>query len=98
QLKPILFPYTTLFRSLADIAPRRPEEQVLRGLHGDRAGAAERPALKVLRKGALDRVPIEAVMLAEARILRRHDRADKIRRNLIVDRKSTRLNSSHVKI
>src|SRR3712207_8663448 len=86
-----LFPYTTLFRSrepglerLAHRVAARPEQQVLRGLHGDGAGAARAlpvpPGLDLAAQGRE----------VEARGLRAEA--------VVLDRKSTRLNSSHANI
>src|SRR5690606_42029170 len=85
-----LFPYTTLFRSarlhVADIADRHDSDQAL--LAVDHRQAAQLHVAHVLGH-MLDRLVLEAVF---------HVRAHDVAHLGIRDRKSTRLNSSHVKI
>src|SRR5690606_41076629 len=79
-----LFPYTTLFRSLGALLVGAAE--VERGLAWERAPAR-------LHR---DR---EVAAAHELGVTRRHDEAERRgRRERLGDRKSTRLNSSHVKI
>src|SRR3546814_5442780 len=54
---------------LADDAARRPEKEVLRRLHGDRAAAAGALAGGVGLGRRLQRTPVEAAVLAEEIVL-----------------------------
>src|SRR2546426_7523713 len=73
-----LFPYTTLFRSPADVAQPQLARDLARGLD---VGLQDR-ALRVFLSGVASRVHV--------------DRGERLGR--LEDRKSTRLNSSHLVI
>src|SRR6185312_4030134 len=61
------------------------EEEVLRELLGDRGPARDDAALlRVLLARLLDRLPIEALMIDEARVFRHHDRALEARRDAAI--------------
>src|SRR5690606_41683193 len=83
-----LFPYTTLFRSLA-------LPSLLRRRH---FGAAARRASRRLRRLPRADADQDARRRPPAAVDRRGDRAHRHRGPAHQDRKSTRLNSSHVKI
>src|SRR5690606_40665025 len=88
------FPYTTLFRSIADADSDRAAELIAGKLRRQQHGAADRvaPEQRALRTSQY----LHAVDIAEL-----HDAAHGTAHVDIVDiqdRKSTRLNSSHVKI
>src|SRR5207249_9225137 len=91
------FPYTTLFRSRVASAPM--VRQVLRVLGTQHDGPVARPG-----KECLQEAPRDANTLAprhlEDRVLRgqSHDAIPGAAPEAAVDRKSTRLNSSHVSI
>src|SRR5207249_11077267 len=92
-----LFPYTTLFRSLSFQRALVVEKKVLGELLGDRGAAlhdAARGGIGGQRAQRAGR--IDAEVLVEAAILGGQHGSDEVVR--IVDRKSTRLNSSHVSI
>src|SRR5690606_39472291 len=91
--RPTLFPYTTLFRSRHHLAP-----DALRlllpgaGASGQRGEGRDRGSLLALRRHRLDRdlhLRLPAALLGHCGAAGRTPAAD---------RKSTRLNSSHVKI
>ena len=67
------------------LAPRRAltrEEQVLRELLRDGRATRDDPALAtILLARLLDRLPVEALMIHEARVFRDHDRALEVRRD-----------------
>src|SRR3712207_7040881 len=87
-----LFPYTTLFRSLGDVDPA---DLLAAGEVGDGSGdphhpveAAGRQAHRLRRLGEQ----------APAGLVRSRHRIEPLAVHLGVDRKSTRLNSSHANI
>src|SRR3712207_8220010 len=81
-----LFPYTTLFRSRADLVEPEPAVELLRPV--GRVGDHEDEVAAALRRGVGRRGDGRArVSLASARLHGPH-----------LDRKSTRLNSSHANI
>src|SRR3712207_7126695 len=84
-----LFPYTTLFRSIADRQARAPAGLRARGDHG-RAEYGVRPGQRARRDPSARVVTdvVEPVAEDEDALLGRLNR----------DRKSTRLNSSHANI
>src|SRR5690606_42012114 len=89
------FPYTTLFRSLLPMQrPRREPataEHVLGEISGRRLGfGVPRP---VVSSAAQTVQPVDGLLVTVDA-----DRCDERRRGRDQDRKSTRLNSSHVKI
>src|SRR5205814_9859755 len=95
--RPTLFPYTTLFRSVADVVAlhARVEMRIAGeigigfagGLDVRRVVRAETPAL--VAEGLVGRL---------ARRRRHRQPRNGLRRGRIADRKSTRLNSSHLGI
>src|SRR5690606_42015339 len=88
-----LFPYTTLFRSLALAA--------VRDGHDARGPAATVVAAGVTRAEDLDEVVVLRAQVVLHGLVRAIGVADDDRQPLFdhaIDRKSTRLNSSHVKI
>src|SRR3712207_9413318 len=89
-----LFPYTTLFRS-----PRVPRASGGAAPHlaGD-PGRPQRPGVRLLQQGAAQQRAVRAA--AERGGVRDPDLHAELRApgELVVDRKSTRLNSSHANI
>src|SRR5690606_41431694 len=91
---PTLFPYTTLFRSVLEAEHRQLRERRVVDLERD-GGLLEVRERCV--RALLLRIVQDEVALAERaalRVLAGHTHGDALRE----DRKSTRLNSSHVKI
>src|SRR5207302_11200227 len=95
---PTLFPYTTLFRSLHAAAgrPARHDRPATRGAH---------PGRRVRRVGSVaalgDPVRLRGHHAVDAALPEARQRIPATRRTRLpgcADRKSTRLNSSHVKI
>src|SRR5207249_9403855 len=82
--RPTLFPYTTLFRSTAEL---------LRALKEDRAPVVRESAAFALRFAA-----VESNLLAALRAAFKDPQSARVRAQSAIDRKSTRLNSSHVSI
>src|SRR5690606_41067031 len=88
-----LFPYTTLFRSEARLAFRRIHERVLvERLERVEDADRELQAVEVRRRVIDLREPVRVDVPEPDRAQRR------VGRRAVEDRKSTRLNSSHVKI
>src|SRR3712207_9049001 len=89
-----LFPYTTLFRSLArpPERARRPEPHIVEQDHQNVRGTLRRAQLADRGKLGL------RVLGVVGRQARGRDVGDRQDRSLGVDRKSTRLNSSHANI
>src|SRR5690606_40068030 len=83
-----LFPYTTLFRSLQNLLfnLRNPDPQ---------SGRTSRFRPQIIHashhRNSTNCLPVQALIII-------HKTAQVIRRSNLIDRKSTRLNSSHVKI
>src|SRR5947209_12931989 len=86
-----LFPYTTLFRShLAEVADRE-----LAALGDQRRGELVAHVRRCLRVAVAEaHLEVDAVLAVELALLRDRQRGPE----LILDRKSTRLNSSHANI
>src|SRR3712207_8267509 len=80
-----LFPYTTLFRSL--VQARDVEELFVRSLHGFGRGCVTGPGSDSLRSAGHGCSPARGALSGGADLMRRS-----------LDRKSTRLNSSHANI
>ena len=60
----------------------RPEEQIFHQLLRNRRPSANTPAFLILFGGKLDRMPIESVVIIEARVLSGNHRMLKIGRDL----------------
>src|SRR5690606_40975277 len=92
--RPALFPYTTLFRSGAGERPARPPSAA--GRPG--AGSEQGGGLAVPAGGAEGAGEVPAHLEGQHPDLRVADRGQAVPVGVAQDRKSTRLNSSHVKI
>src|SRR5690606_40870302 len=91
--RPSLLPYTTLFRSRARQLPHHPLPQVLAPRHA--LGAVRRPHQPHSHLNACIGFPVEPTEIRVTCIFLRRGSGHWVGER---DRKSTRLNSSHVKI
>src|SRR5207253_4200127 len=90
---PPLFPYTTLFRSLLNAPAARPSHRDVGGGRSAQAKGERKLALGVKMPSCPD-----PLRLADAAGRDRDTGADSVPVRPLSDRKSTRLNSSHVAI
>src|SRR5207302_5248920 len=98
QPKPTLFPYTTLFRSERNARGRFRRQDVLRHDHLAPAVSEGRRGVGLQRRASL--AARQHVARGDRALDRRHRAgwSEVMAERDKVDRKSTRLNSSHVKI
>src|SRR5690606_40274107 len=88
-----LFPYTTLFRSQAKLEFIKERHEEISALLSESSVIHDQKKFRELSKEYSDLIPMVEAFTAYLKIKRDIESA-----KLMLDRKSTRLNSSHVKI